>query len=213
MRFVDCRANCPVRLPETVASGFLNRGNYLRPPRSQKCSFIPEFATKPPHSNQLSSTHHQPYVTMSSALITLLGDELLTKDGVQPTSKVLADKKIVGIYFSAHWCPPCRAFTPVLSTTYEELVEEHPEVEIIFVSSDREEPAFTEYFGEMSFKALPYEQRERKAELSTKFEVKFIPTLVFVNDKGEVVTSDGRNVVANAEGDIEKIWEQLTVQH
>lgn len=149
---------------------------------------------------------------MSSALITLLGDELLTKDGVQPTSKVLADKKIVGLYFSAHWCPPCRAFTPVLSTTYEELVEEHPEVEIIFVSSDRDEPAFAGYFGEMSFKALPYEQRERKAELSAKFEVKFIPTLVFVNDKGEVVTSDGRNVVSNAEGDIEKIWEQLTVQ-
>ena len=27
--------------------------------------------------------------------------------------------KIIGIYFSAHWCPPCRRFTPVLARIYQ----------------------------------------------------------------------------------------------
>ena len=30
----------------------------------------------------------------------------------------LADKQVVGLYFSAHWCPPCRGFTPKLAEVY-----------------------------------------------------------------------------------------------
>ena len=36
----------------------------------------------------------------------------------------LAGKKIVCFYFSAHWCPPCRAFTPMLKDAYEEFLED-----------------------------------------------------------------------------------------
>jgi|UniRef100_K3WGP5 nucleoredoxin len=149
---------------------------------------------------------------MSTTWTDLFGDELLTKDGVQPTTKVLADKKVVGIYFSAHWCPPCRAFTPVLTQTYDELKEEHPDLEIVFVSSDREESAFAGYYSEMSFTALPYVQRDKKSELAAKYEVKSIPTLVFLNDKGELIEREGRHFIAGAEGDIEKIWSHLTAQ-
>ncbi len=31
---------------------------------------------------------------------------------------VLKDKKLVLFYFSAHWCPPCRLFTPILKDFY-----------------------------------------------------------------------------------------------
>jgi thiol-disulfide isomerase/thioredoxin len=30
----------------------------------------------------------------------------------------LQDRKIIAYYFSAHWCPPCRLFTPVLADFY-----------------------------------------------------------------------------------------------
>ena len=37
-------------------------------------------------------------------------DQVITKDGQKQLSDILqgADLKYVGIYFSAHWCPPCR---------------------------------------------------------------------------------------------------------
>ena len=50
----------------------------------------------------------------------LKGQTLIKKDGSShPADSALAGKPIVMIYFSAHWCPPCKAFTPVLKDFYE----------------------------------------------------------------------------------------------
>lgn len=43
--------------------------------------------------------------------------------------------------------------------------------EVVFVSSDRDEEAWKEYYGEMPWLALPYADRERKAHLSKHFKV------------------------------------------
>jgi|UniRef100_K3WGP7 nucleoredoxin len=145
-----------------------------------------------------------------SAWTELLGEQVRTKDGNKPTAEALAGKKVVGLYFSAHWCPPCRGFTPFLSATYEDMVEEHSEFELVFVSADRDTPSFEEYFAEMPFKALPFENRAQQQALSRKFGVTGIPMLIFLNDKGEVITMDGRMLVAEANGDVESLWEQLT---
>jgi hypothetical protein len=45
-------------------------------------------------------------------LTSLFGPTLLTAEGERPTADVLEGCEAVGIYFSAHWCPPCRRFTP-----------------------------------------------------------------------------------------------------
>ena len=45
----------------------------------------------------------------------LFGGTLVTAKGEQATADVLAGCEAVGIYFSAHWCPPCRRFTPEVS--------------------------------------------------------------------------------------------------
>ncbi|GJQ75413.1 hypothetical protein Trydic_g23582 [Trypoxylus dichotomus] len=44
---------------------------------------------------------------------------------------------VKGFYFSAHWCPPCKAFTPQLAEVYRLVRKREPTFEIIFVSSDR----------------------------------------------------------------------------
>jgi thiol-disulfide isomerase/thioredoxin len=63
--------------------------------------------------------------------------------------------KSIGIYFSAHWCPPCRAFTPELAKLYKEAQESTPSLRMVFVSCDRDEKAFDEYRAEMPWPAAP----------------------------------------------------------
>ncbi|TYZ68064.1 hypothetical protein PybrP1_010285 [[Pythium] brassicae (nom. inval.)] len=140
----------------------------------------------------------------------LFGEQLRTKSGNKPTAELLADKKVVGLYFSAHWCPPCRAFTPLLSSTYEDMVEEHPEFEIIYLSGDRDAASFEEYYGEMPFLSVPFENRTQPAALSRAFNVTGIPTLIFMNNKSQVVSMDGRMLVAQANGDVDALWAKLT---
>ncbi|KAG7400850.1 hypothetical protein PHYBOEH_004061 [Phytophthora boehmeriae] len=139
-----------------------------------------------------------------------LGEKLLTKDGLQDTDYKLAGKKVVGFYFSAFWCPPCRQFTPFLGAVYDDMVEHHPELEIIFVLSDRNPAQYQEYFSQMPFLALPSDAYSANKTLNTKFAVKTIPTLVFVSQEGKVITLDGRALVANSRGDVESLWQQLT---
>merc|ERR1711939_270273 len=122
----------------------------------------------------------------------LFGDTILTKDGPKPTTEVLADKTHVMVYFSAHWCPPCRGYTPQLSDAYKASAMAGKETAIIFVSSDRDEAGFNDYYGSMSFYALPFSERAKKDVLNSKYGVQGIPTLVLLDGKGELVNGNIR---------------------
>jgi len=79
---------------------------------------------------------------MANVFVSLFGDKLQGKGGEVPTGDAL-DGKVVGLYFSAHWCPPCRTFTPELCKTYKKLAEEQKKnFEIVFVSSDNDDAGF-----------------------------------------------------------------------
>ncbi|KAF4032299.1 Thioredoxin-like [Phytophthora infestans] len=123
-----------------------------------------------------------------------LGAKLQTKDGLQDTDNKLAGKKV---------------FTPFLSAVYDDMIEQHPEFELIFISSDRDPSQYAEYYNEMPFLALPFDERAANQAISTKYGVTGIPMLVFVNAEGETISLDGRTVVANSRGDVEKLWEEL----
>jgi len=104
------------------------------------------------------------------------------------------NSKILGIYFSAHWCPPCRSFTPVLGDKYNDLLSQSKPFDIIFVSSDRDEKSCSEYFSQMPWKCLRYTERETKVLLSELFEVEGIPTLVLIDtETGKILSTDGRS--------------------
>ena len=69
----------------------------------------------------------------------VLGDQLwVTRNGQKvgvPVAEAL-DGKYVLLYFSAHWCPPCRAFTPRLAELYQHMQKQHSgKLEVVFVSS------------------------------------------------------------------------------
>lgn len=127
-----------------------------------------------------------------------LGDKLLSKDGEVETKEAFKGKSVLGLYFSAHWCPPCKAFTPVLGEKYKALQAAGKDVEMVFVSSDRNEKAFDEYRAEMPFLAMQFDRRDEKNDLSELFEIEGIPTLVFVDlATGLKITDEGREAVMN----------------
>eukprot|EP01012_Entosiphon_sulcatum_P014051 TRINITY_DN19176_c0_g1_i1.p2 TRINITY_DN19176_c0_g1~~TRINITY_DN19176_c0_g1_i1.p2 ORF type:complete len:331 (+),score=76.99 TRINITY_DN19176_c0_g1_i1:115-1107(+) len=140
---------------------------------------------------------------MAHAKITaLFGTELLSKSksksgGATISVDAALAGKYVGIYFSAHWCPPCRGFTPMLADWYLKAKESRGDFEVVFASSDRDQKSFDEYFDEMPWLALPFPNREAKERLSKRFKVSGIPTLVFLTPEGRLITSDGRSRVTS----------------
>jgi len=103
---------------------------------------------------------------------------------------------VIGLYFSAHWCGPCRSFTPRLAELYKECRDAGKAFEVVFVSSDRDQDSFNEYFGEMPWKALAFSERGLKKDLSDIYGVGGIPTLVLLTPDGKVITKSGRDAVS-----------------
>mmetsp|Transcript_60136 Transcript_60136/g.130423 ORF Transcript_60136/g.130423 Transcript_60136/m.130423 type:complete len:310 (-) Transcript_60136:116-1045(-) len=126
--------------------------------------------------------------------VDLLGPTLLTKEGEKPTTQVLDFKKVVLIYFTAHWCPPCRGFTPILSNAYRDY--QRDDVEVVFVSRDKNQESFNTYYREMPWVALPFVERSLSGKLSQKYHVQGIPTLVVLDGQsGKMLRANARNNV------------------
>lgn len=104
--------------------------------------------------------------------------------------------KTIGLYFSAHWCGPCRSFTPKLVEKYKEILAAGHNFEIIFVSGDEDEEAALKYFSGMPWKMLSYANRDIETALSEKYEVNGIPSLVIIDSDG-LITSEGREAIMN----------------
>jgi len=127
----------------------------------------------------------------------LLGAKLLSKEGEVDTETRLSGLDAVGIYFSAHWCPPCRGFTPVLAEKYNKLKEAGKKFEIVFASSDSGQDSFDDYYKEMPWLAIPYSERDLKGTLSDKYGVSGIPCFVVLDGTNcEVITKNGRSGVS-----------------
>ena len=128
----------------------------------------------------------------------LLGGEILAKTGTSPaaitnTVNAIENTRLIALYFSAHWCGPCRGFTPMLIEFYNYLKEDVAPthgLEVIFVSSDRSEAEFQQYYSSMPFKAVPFANRGLAQQLKSVFGVQGIPSLVILDTlSGRIVVS------------------------
>ena len=93
------------------------------------------------------------------------------------------------IYYSAHWCPPCRKFTPKLVDFYEDTIRKHKNFELIFVSSDRSKEAMEDYMDEadMPWPALDFDKKKTSKAL-TGYAGRGIPCLVLVDNQGTMLS-------------------------
>lgn len=105
------------------------------------------------------------------------------------------------LYFSAHWCPPCRRFTPVLIELYNKLQQSGKSMELIFCSLDNKENDYMEYTSNMPWLCMPFESKESRI-LAGKYGAQGIPHLVVIDQTKDarVITSEGTSEV---HGDME----------
>ena len=102
----------------------------------------------------------------------------------------LEKKKFIALYYSAHWCAPCRKFTPELVEYYHRVAAAHPEFEIIFVSSDRSRFGWETYIQEakMPWLAVDFDQLADLAEVRA-LGGGSIPSLLVLDEGSHVVAS------------------------
>jgi len=133
----------------------------------------------------------------SRSIKDILQDAKVTgKDDKEVSVEDLKKYDVVGFYFSAHWCPPCRRFTPMLKQAYETLRKDKADCfEVIFVSSDQTEAEANSYYNEshpwtrINWTSTTKHKRRLGAELEAG---NGIPSLVLVDPKtGDTITKDG----------------------
>jgi thiol-disulfide isomerase/thioredoxin len=92
------------------------------------------------------------------------------------------------IYFSAHWCPPCRKMTPALVEFYNETKAAHPGFEFILVSGDRDQGGMGRYmrWAQMPWPALAWDQRESVAEIAA-LDPRAIPFMAMLDKDGQLL--------------------------
>jgi len=138
----------------------------------------------------------------------LKGQQFMKKnESVVSADTAFQDKKIIGFYFSAHWCPPCRLFTPVLAEFYNDLISNGEPFEIVFVSSDKSPEELMNYLKESHGDWLAVQHGTVLAQdLKKKFQVSGIPTLIIVNRDGDLITKNGRSEVAEKGPQVFQKW-------
>jgi nucleoredoxin len=148
-------------------------------------------------------------------LSSVIDGHLVSADGSPftfPANAPASSLHDIAIYYSAQWCPPCHAFTPVLVDWYKKFKPAHPHFELVFVSNDHDKASWLAYMKEtaMPWPAFSFDDLPQNGQHITKFAGSGIPDLVLVDDGGKVLsdsfTANGvyvgpREVMA----DIEKI--------
>jgi thiol-disulfide isomerase/thioredoxin len=100
--------------------------------------------------------------------------------------------KVIGLYFSASWCGPCRQMTPKLMKLTHELRNSGKNFEIVFVSCDHDEASYNTYFKThmQGWLAIPWASDDRE-RLQQEHRIQGIPSLKIVSYKtGKVVEGD-----------------------
>lgn len=179
-----------------------NMGNYL----GGAADDAKQDENNPNPSNNASNTNTNQKVNNGKPdqLLQMLGNTFVTNDGMgdKTFAKAIAPNAVIGLYFSAQWCGPCRQFTAnFLKPSYAEWKRQNKKIEIVFVSGDRDYNSFKEYFNNHHgpWLAIPYGTPQIQA-LKMQFQVRGIPKLVFIDSYGNVVDANGRQLVQSQGG-------------
>ena len=114
--------------------------------------------------------------------------------GSESVNDSILDNKVYGMYFSAHWCAPCKRFTPRLVEVYKELQSVGKELEIVFCSLDNDANEYKEYYDSMPWCSIGF-QCPILNKLKEQLAIEGIPALVLFDSEGNLITNEGRGMI------------------
>lgn len=119
--------------------------------------------------------------------LTALTADLSDADGNKAPPLALGKAKRVLVYFSASWCPPCRAFTPKLVEWYK-AHGDPATLPLLFVSHDHSADAMKQYMSDdhMPWWGVAFGSESARA-LRKAYCGAGIPDLVLLDDHGQVL--------------------------
>nr|XP_032823739.1 nucleoredoxin isoform X2 [Petromyzon marinus] len=169
------------------------------------CQLLGERLLRPVSGEDAGAAGAQPGPEAAGAAAVAAAAAAAAGAGDLPTASLACEgRSTVGLFFSAQWCPPCRAFTPLLADFYRKLRDR---LEVVLVSSDTDAQQWTEHRQHMPWPALPFDDRQRKFNLCRKFKITGIPSLVFLDAKsGRVITKNGVALVSEDPNGLEFPW-------
>jgi nucleoredoxin len=118
------------------------------------------------------------------------------------TAAALNGHSVIGLYFSADWCPPCSAFTPVLEKLYTvQKARRAKQLEVVLAKA-------TKYYHEnMPWLSMWHDADDEMGmeactlALMAKYGITSVPALVLLDKRGGVICADARDkCVADPEG-------------
>lgn len=134
----------------------------------------------------------------AAAMEELLGSHLMTNVSTRKETAVALEKgkKLIALYFSANWCPPCQAFGPLLKQFYNSV----DDLEIVYIPYDNNIKEFKKYYGGMPWLAVGFEDSAKiKSNLEKAFKIEGIPSFIVLESAtGKFVTIQGQNGISAA---------------
>ena len=160
------------------------------------------------HPNNNNNTHNKPQIDFdiikNPEWAILKNFKPLMDPQSEPLEQPIATP-LIGLYFSAQWCPPCRQFSPLLS---EFAKKNQQKFSVVFISLDKSEQEMKAFLQNKHFYSLPFQERSLANQLATKMGIKMIPTLVILNQKGQVISDWGKSAVLKNPDNCIQEWEK-----
>ena len=135
----------------------------------------------------------------------MFGDLLLYKDDQgnvipEPIDDIMQGVEIVGCFFGGSWQQHSLDFTPVLASWYTAARLAGIPLEVIYISNDESQTAFSDYYVySMPFAAVPFTNKSMRLSLRQQLNITEIPSLLFLNRRGDVLgvngTTNGSDIV------------------